>query len=86
MRHDGIEKTLRVVITSGLVNRRNFLDALEQRLAPPLEQVCGARCVHVPACVCRPALCGLVLLCRPTPCQAAQAQHIFALPTPVPSR
>lgn len=31
-----MEKTLRLVITSGLVNRSKFLDALSDRLAPPL--------------------------------------------------
>eukprot|EP00887_Chlorella_sp_A99_P007281 scaffold2.g7281.t1 len=36
-RRQGIEKTLRIVITSGLVKRRSFLDALNERLAPALK-------------------------------------------------
>lgn len=37
--HEGVEKTLRIVITSGLVKRKAFLEALEERLEPPLKQV-----------------------------------------------
>lgn len=33
---DAVEKTLVLVITSGLVKRKQFLDALNERLAPPL--------------------------------------------------
>lgn len=36
--HEGIEKTLRIVITSGMVKQRPFLEALEERLEPPLKQ------------------------------------------------
>ena len=39
MSHEGIEKTLRIVITSGMVKQRPFLEALEERLEPPLKQV-----------------------------------------------
>lgn len=35
---DCITKTLRIIITSGLVKRGNFLDALNERLAPPLQK------------------------------------------------
>ncbi|KAL4448872.1 hypothetical protein ABPG77_007589 [Micractinium sp. CCAP 211/92] len=38
MAADGVEKTLRIVITSKLVKQRNFLEALEERLEPPLKQ------------------------------------------------
>jgi hypothetical protein len=34
---EGVEKTLRIVVTSGLVKRGAFLEALEERLAPPLQ-------------------------------------------------
>lgn len=37
MAADGVDKTLRIVITSGLVKQRAFLEALEERLAPPLQ-------------------------------------------------
>lgn len=43
MAADGVEKTLRIVITSGLVKQRAFLDALEERLEPPLKKVWCAR-------------------------------------------
>jgi hypothetical protein len=36
---EGVEKTLEVVITSGLVKQKAFLQALEERLAPPLAKV-----------------------------------------------
>ena len=36
VRADGVEKTLRLVVTSKLVNRSKFLDALADRLEPPL--------------------------------------------------
>ena len=32
----GVEKSLVLVMTSGLVNRKNFMDALNSRLAPPM--------------------------------------------------
>jgi hypothetical protein len=35
-RAPGVEKTLVLVITSGLVNRSNFLDTMDQRLVGPL--------------------------------------------------
>jgi hypothetical protein len=38
MKADWVEKSLVLVITSGLVKRRNFLEALEERLKPPLIQ------------------------------------------------
>jgi hypothetical protein len=80
MRHDSIEKTLRVVITSGLVNRRNFLEALEQRLAPPLQQVGGARCLRGPACTVR--ACAVV---PPHPMPGSTSAAHAVLLTPVPS-
>lgn len=38
VQQDGIEKTLQLVITSGLVKRKSFLDALQERLAPALKK------------------------------------------------
>lgn len=35
---DSVEKTLKIVITSKLVKQRAFLEALEERLEPPLKQ------------------------------------------------
>lgn len=38
VKQEHVEKTLRIVITSGLVKRKSFLHALEERLEPPLKQ------------------------------------------------
>lgn len=43
---DGFEKTLRLVISSGLVSRKKFVDALEEQLKPRLAKVTtGQACV-----------------------------------------
>ena len=42
---EGVEKTLSLVMTSGLVKRQNFLDALAERLEPPLKK--ARRCSSV---------------------------------------
>lgn len=44
--HSSIEKTLRIVITSGLVKRGPFLDAFNERLAPPLEAAGVSEALH----------------------------------------
>ncbi|GAB4820062.1 hypothetical protein N2152v2_007108 [Parachlorella kessleri] len=42
---EGVEKTLSLVMTSGLVKRENFLHALAERLEPPLKK--ARRCSSV---------------------------------------
>lgn len=39
MTSDAFEKSLRLVISSKLVDRKKFVDALEERLKPKLAQV-----------------------------------------------
>ena len=45
MAAEGVEKTLSLVMTAGLVKRQNFLDALAERLEPPLKK--ARRCSSV---------------------------------------
>ncbi len=38
---DSFERSLRLVISFGSLKRKQFVDALEERLAPPLKKVRG---------------------------------------------
>lgn len=42
LKRDGIDKTIRIVITSAMVKRKSFLDAISERLAPPLQAACAS--------------------------------------------
>lgn len=66
-RCDDVEKTLRIVVTSGLVNRSRFTQGIRDSLTQPLQKARrGARPLHVVHVCARTSACQSHQLCCTT--------------------